>query len=700
VTSSAADSIQEYDIAQDTSIKKTGSVYKITSEYYTATLDENTPVLTRLGSKQKNYFGAGFLTENIIISGNLFVLGDMQFSSELRDNQIVYTTMLKKNTTDYASLLVRYSFYPKVIKREYIISNDWIGGNKSSVITPKFSSLIFSPLSNYIVTNNKEQQVRKIFESQDSVAKTIKVEDVYMFKTGTQLKQGIRIKNVHTSPFPGTVYYKGSTLYDLSSISTAQSQTLPSGSRFHVTQFLSTGDELGTENNIASQNGIELINYPDGIKPVIICGSGSPDPGSSVMKRYSIPYCQIISQATSLTPETDLDVPLEAETGTESSEETDTFQETPVVEGLPATNEKILTKQGVTFIGSAPIVHRNFDNLSTQKKTISSLVDYTESQGVSLSGFLPPSFRFNLDTIKVLNDNHVSFMFSNSAIRPIQGFFDEGYRNPQMAYYHGEPTSLVMMPVSYPASSSLYVQEDPSGIFSQWQDILYEGADNNELIVFFFNAADMGDSAYSDNFNSLFSYAYEKGYTFTTPDRVADHFRQLQNIEYSGYTDMDTASINVTNNNNRTVHNVTFKVDLAALSSGNYVTSTGKIVKTEKVNTTVSVYVSTDIPAHTTQNLVLTPDSPRKSLNVRFPPIISEGWLKIKVTDATGNPVRDAEVIFDTSFYRTGKDGTVNVDAHRGTYMVIIQSPGFEKYTNLIEVKGRIAQILQYFNIK
>ena len=123
-------------------------------------------------------------------------------------------------------MLVRYSFYPKVIKREYIVSNDQPGENKSSTITPKFSSLLFSPLSNYIITNNKAQQTRTIFESQDSVEKTIKVEDIYIYNTDTEGnngKQGIRIKNIPTSPFPQTVYYKGSTLYDMSSITTSQS---------------------------------------------------------------------------------------------------------------------------------------------------------------------------------------------------------------------------------------------------------------------------------------------------------------------------------------------------------------------------------------------------------------------------------------------------------------------------------------------
>ncbi len=141
------------------------------------------------------------------------------------------------------------------------------------------------------------------------------------------------------------------------------------------------------------------------------------------------------------------------------------------------------------------------------------------------------------------------------------------------------------------------------------------------MVVFLFKSTDIGDPAYSDEFSQLFSYAKEKGYTFMSPDTVADHFRQLQNIEYTGYTDMDMASINVTNNNDEMVQNVTFKVELDTLTSGNYITNEGKIVKTTSNNRTVSVYVSTDIPAHTAQNLVITPDSPRKEPEYSIPQI-------------------------------------------------------------------------------
>ena len=207
----------------------------------------------------------------------------------------------------------------------------------------------------------------------------------------------------------------------------------------------------------------------------------------------------------------------------------------------------------------------------------------------------------------------------------------------------------------------------------------------------------MGDPAYSSQFSSLFSYAQAKGYTFTSPELIADHYRQLQNVEYSGFTDMDTASINVTNNNDNLIQKVTFKVVLDELTDGNYITSVGKIVKSEVNNGTESIYVSTDVPAHTSQNLIITPDSVRKSMFIQFPQVISEGQIKISVNDDEGKPIKDAEVYFGSDFYRTRKDGTVIVNGHRGTYAITIQSPGYKKYANSLEVKGQLAGILQYF---
>lgn len=711
VTSTTVNSIPEYSIADDTTITKKGSEYEVRSHYYSAALDEKTPILDRFGTEQKNYFGQGSLSENIVISGqnnSVFALSNLQFSSEIENNQILYRTILNGSEGKNASLFVRYTFYPKTIKREYILSNDLLISNKSSSLTVKFSSLLFSPLSNYIITNNAGRQIRQIFQSQDTIEKTIKVEDMYIFNTINQdnaEKQGIRVKYVPSSPFPLTVYYKGSTLYSYSGITISQSKSLSSGNSLHITQFLSPGDEYGSENNILSQSGVQLNNYPDGIKPILVCGLGSyfSDDGYAILNSYGIPYSQVVSPVSGIETINEIETLPDTEPipGTETPPETDiqSDMENPSpssVQTLQRMDITHLTGKNVGIIGSANLRTHNYDNSTTQEKNIQSVLDYTKNQGGSLMGFMPLSFRYNLDTIKILNDKNISFLLSN----PVSPTLNEGYRNPRLAYYNNEPTGIVMIPVSYPASSSLYNQDDSSVLFSQWRTIFNRtGDDDNKVIAYLFDSSDIGNPEYSSQFTDLFLLAKEKGYTFTSPDIIAEHYRQLQNIEYSGYTDMDMASINVTNNNDNMIQNVTFKVVLDKLVSGDYITKQGRIVRTQITNDTEFIYVSTDIPAHSTQNLIITPDSARKPLQIQFPKIISEGPMVITVRDAEGKPIPDAEVIFDVNFYRTGKDGRVTVNAHRGIFRIIIQSPGYEKYSKLVEVKGQLANILTMFGL-
>jgi hypothetical protein len=279
-----------------------------------------------------------------------------------------------------------------------------------------------------------------------------------------------------------------------------------------------------------------------------------------------------------------------------------------------------------------------------------------------------------------------------------RGIYDEGYRNPRMAYYQDKPTGMVILPVSYPASSSLAPEVDNEETFSMWHDTITTLADNDEVLVFLFRSSDIGNPDYSSRFINLFSYAKQNGYTFSTPEIVTDHFRNLQNIHYSGSTDIDTAMVNIVNNNSVMVRKVTFKITLDNLTSGNYTTNQGRIVKMKKENDSQIIYVSTDIPAHSTQNLVIKPDFIRKKLTIESPPQLTEGTLKFKVRGENNTPLSNAVFSVDTTFYRTDDNGEVNAVLHRGLHKVTVQSPGYEKINTELLVKGRIVNIQNFFS--
>ena len=135
------------------------------------------------------------------------------------------------------------------------------------------------------------------------------------------------------------------------------------------------------------------------------------------------------------------------------------------------------------------------------------------------------------------------------------------------------------------------------------------------MVLLLLRSQDIGDPLYTESFVQLFSYAREKGLTFTSPARIADHFKQLQNISYSGFIDGDMASIQVKNTNHVKVRNVTFKVTLPILVNGNYRVNDGDIVRTKHENNQSILYIRTEIPADSTKNIIIEPDMPKKNFS-------------------------------------------------------------------------------------
>jgi|WetSurMetagenome_2_1015567.scaffolds.fasta_scaffold00245_7 hypothetical protein len=700
--SSFSDNLPEFRIADNITLKKFGSVYQIKSDYYSAVVNDENPTMTRFGTAQDNYFGGGFLTENLQITGtgdgqglDDFEFSDMQFTSEITNNQIRYKSLLNTGNVTDGTLNVIYTFYPKVIKREYIITNDWYNSNSTPSINARFSSGLFSPLMNFIVTNNADKMERFVYESLDTVYKDIKIQDIYLFNSDNSgseaARQGIHISYLPTSPFPLTAYYKGSTLYNMSTVILPQTEEIRSGDSFHITQFYSTGDEQGSENNILSQSGIQLDNYPDGINPIIVCGLGSSfsDNGYKILNNFSIPYSEIVAEDPGVAPGA----------ASSNSPDLEMVPVTPATSPPPFTLRELKAKN-IGLIGSADLgPDTDLNNFTTQKSTIGSLGNYAAQKGVSFSGFMASGFRYNLDTIKILYDKSIPFMLSDPVNPPDdRGIYDEGYRNPRMAYYQDKPTGLVILPVSYPASSSLAPEVDNDETFAMWHDTLTGLSDNDEVLVFLFRSSDIGNPDYSGRFINLFSSAKQLGYTFSSPEIVTDHFRNLQNIHYTGFTDIDTASVNIVNNNSVMVRKVTFKITLDNLTSGNYTTNQGRIVKIKKENESQIIYVSTDIPAHSTQNLIIKPDFIRKKLHLEYPAQLTEGTLKFTIRGENNIPLTNAVLSVDTTFYRTDDAGDVNVVLHRGIHKVTVQSPGYEKVNTEILVKGRVVNIQNFFS--
>ena len=654
------------------SFKKMGGTYEIDSGYYKVILSENNPVLQRFGTSQHNFFGNGYFNEKIKISGtelssdgDIFNLEDIGFTSEISDNQIIYRTELQNPQTNIneGTLFVRYTFYPNVIKREYRLSNDWFVAQYSPQFDVQYSINIYSPMSQFSIKNDKTQLEKQIIAFQDAVTRNIEIEDFYL----SDGQNGMVISFAASSPQPSSVSYTGATGYNKSHVGITQYNSIKPGASFLSTQFLSLGSETYAKKNIQTREGIELINYPDGITPILVSGYSNLQSdsfmnekitmGDAVLSNNSIPYGKVIIPSILI--------------------------------------ENTTNDQNVTIIGSLKTrAGAYFDDYPTQETNIRVFTDYIKEQGVSYIGFMPDSFYYNLDTVDILSKNNISFIFSgqvNSAAK--------GYRNPQIAYITGEPAGVVLFPVSSPSSNTLLSSINKDIIFQGWENTFNAAVDNDEIVILSIRSQDIGDPSYTKDFVQLFSYAREKGLTFSSHTRIADHYKLIQNISYSGLIEGDTASLKVTNTNPVTVQNVTFKVTLPALSDGDYRVNDGKIVRTKPGNGQSVVYISIEVPADSTKNIIIEPDIQRKTFQVVIPqqPII-EGSNEISVRDKEGNPLRNVDVIIDSSYHQTDENGLVRMNILRGYHKITVQSPGYEKYSTEFTVRGRLFIVEQAIN--
>ena len=146
----------------------------------------------------------------------------------------------------------------------------------------------------------------------------------------------------------------------------------------------------------------------------------------------------------------------------------------------------------------------------------------------------------------------------------------------------------------------------------------------------------------------------------------------------------------INNTRNGPVRNVTFKVSLPALARGNYRVTGGDIARVRTVNNQSVLYVVTEIPAESSKTILIEPDIERKPLQISIPKFPIEGPTEIVVKDESGSPFPNVDVLVDATYYQTNENGVVRVDLKRGYHTITINNPGYEKFSSVMNVKGRI----------
>jgi len=426
VTSSPGSSVPKKTIADNVTLENIGSSLEIDSPVYKVSLDGKSPVIERIGTSGQNFLGDGYSSESIRITGtgtsspvNQFTVSELNFTRTIEGNQIQYRTVLQDigNTTteNLATLRVTYRFYPEMVERDYLVSNDWQEPAPASQKTIYFSTDLFTPMSDFVVKNDQGRQERHIYESQDSIVKNDIVQDLYVH-TGDS---GIYIRYDPTLPFPSSISYRGSTLYNMSSVSVSRTDQVKPGASMHITQYISVGDEQGAGQNIEKYQGVRLMDYPAGITPLIVTGLRTPatdlTDGESVYNGYDvlatngIPFTESVS-----IPDTAENAPTPSEADLNASQfvvvDTGVVVQNTSRVTLPPVDLRNVSVFGIkNIIGIQRTGVDNYDDYATQKQNFDAVVSYAGQQAMPLIGFMPASLDYDLDTIRVLSDDQIPF---------------------------------------------------------------------------------------------------------------------------------------------------------------------------------------------------------------------------------------------------------------------------------------------------
>lgn len=305
-------------------------------------------------------------------------------------------------------------------------------------------------------------------------------------------------------------------------------------------------------------------------------------------------------------------------------------------------------------------------------------------------------FSYNFDSIKILQDNNLSYAIAYLRGSPSDELNREGLRNPKFAYYDGERTDVVFIPITLPTSSQLDKDYDINTVFWQWNETIKSVVDIGGMAVFLWKPDDVGNPDYQNRTMKLLEYAQKRGMTITTPDTVAVHYKKLQNVNVIAIKDGDSVFLTAHNMNADRIQGVTYKLELPSIEDTcPYTITNGTIPRYELKDNECKVYASFDLEAGETREIQVTPPSIKKQFNADIPPLV-HGENQITITGEDGLPLRNASVLIDTKYYQSNNKGIVKFSVSHGNYSLRIEKPGYYPLVTEVEVKARIYRLINW----
>ncbi|WP_292349659.1 hypothetical protein [Methanoregula sp. PtaU1.Bin006] len=673
-------------------IQEYGSTFLIENNYYKVRVNQGSPDIRYLGTKNNNFLEEGTCDDSVVIYWgglkNETVMG--YYFSELtnstvtiQDNTIKYKSDLKgmDGKTDWATLYVNYVFYEKAFKREVIIANDKQDMGFGTYLHASHETSVFSPAKNFIFNDLTEAgettKSRQIFPSQDPIIlRDKKISKVYMNTSNS----GLYIMYGDTVPYPRILRYKGEIGYDYSQIALSTSASLNAGEPMKEVQYFALGTKESAEDNVKNYQTVTLLDYPDAINPAILAGLIPMSSGNISVQDKEMNTTVLIKDTVNTT-------------GRSANLSSNAYSK------IKATGLSYTECIPASFSGDIPghINKAGYERLSenmvyiplsAQNEKIKTLQKKLDSQG-----FFFTNFEYNIDTISLLSEIPDEYLFSSYVMAPSEGFDREGTRNLKFAYYQGNQTGLVLIPVTGPSSVQLNYKENRADPFVSWNETIISVINDGGIAVFQWNSEDLGNPVFTDRFLDFVKMSREKGITFTTPDEISKHYIDIQNISTRVMRTIDTVEINVQNGKPHPVSKIAYRVVLPQIDEAcPYRTTNGKMLAAVPKMEYCTIYISTDLAGNSDETIFLEPSIPRREFHINMSGI-RQGWNQVSITDTEGEPVYKAKITLDNIIYMTNEKGEANIELLRGDHLMSVEKEGFLSVKYPVKVKGWITQL-------
>ncbi len=664
-------------------IEDSGMKYNIQTKYYTVEMSRLVPTIDYLGNENENYLGEGFISDSVSLywfggeyngMEKYVTLSELNYTCSSLGNQIIYNALIREDNNNWATIIVKYTFYERAFQKDVIIANDRAELNQDSQFRVIHTYTQFSPMLLFTYYDEREIPVaKKIYPSEDNVKISNVLNGIYL----NNGKMGFYVDYGETAPKPDEIVYKGSTLYNYSSVNIYTRNFIDAGDSLHVSELISVGDDKLAESNAKMYKRFSILPYPDGKIPLSIVGFIDSSSDSDKM-RENIYRLSKMKQAAM----TDYTIGL-------SMKDTN----------LSAIKEILSFKNYIMgYEKMYEAYSRYYYGEDTQKNNILAIerdsATYKEvnDPNFTIDGFIADALNYNLVTIKLLKETNLKFIIGTAVNPPYMDFYSSGIRYPKFAYHNGTETGIVIIPVSGPTSNALNSYTDTEKIFTSWKSTIDACSENDEMCMFLWNPDKIGDADYTEKLLKIVKYGLDSGLTSMKPMTIDNHIRLLRNVSIEVEMGIDTARLTVRNRNNVAVNGIGMRISLPHIENECPFKSDAKIVRIRDSPDSCNIYFETDINPNGTEMINVEPNTTKEAFKIDIENDI-EGESRMRITDSSDMPIENVNIIISGRMLETGTDGRVLIDFKRGIYDFIAEKPGYITQNSRIIIKGKVYSI-------